>query len=335
MGTDTAASAPRTTVASTALISHPEASVRSRVNYVLARLIAKPIYRVWPLSDTGIRALTLLDGAFGLVPAPATVVQSVTELGSVPIERYVPQRDADDALAGATVLYLHGGGFTFCGAGTHRRVTSRLAQLLAVPVYSVIYRQLPFAGVGTAVHDAYAAYRRLLEICPDPGRVIVAGDSSGAFLAAKICELAATDGIAMPAAYIGYSAHVNLDVDLRDHAVIGRDALMPVSAYTRAKQKWTRGPVDLRGARSLLQIDPAVFPPTFLTVAAKEMFEADILEFAQVLGDGGRDVEAHVWQQQVHAFPVLDGLLPESLQAVGLTAEFLRRVIGARSSTAA
>ncbi|WP_278261574.1 hypothetical protein [Nocardia sp. AG03] len=41
------------------------------------------------------------------------------ELGGVPVERCLPAMAATDRLADATVLYLHGGGFAFCGAGTH------------------------------------------------------------------------------------------------------------------------------------------------------------------------------------------------------------------------
>ncbi|MFZ2530613.1 MAG: alpha/beta hydrolase [Rhodococcus sp. (in: high G+C Gram-positive bacteria)] len=314
---------------------HTDVSPQALVVYWLARLIAKQMYRIWPLSDRGIRTLALLDTMLGLLPPLRSIDHSDMELGSVEVERYLPEATASDRLAGASVLYLHGGGFTFCGIGTHRRIAGRLAQTLSVPVYSVLYRQLPDCGVGSAVHDAYAAYRGLLEICPDPDRVVLAGDSSGAFLAAKICELAAEDGTNTPAAYVGYSAHLNLDVDHRDHDLICNDALMPVSAYRRVKSKWTRGPVVVRGARSMLEVDPAVFPPVFLTAGEGEMFEADIVDFTRILADSGRTVETHVWRRQVHAFPVLDGLLPESGAAIRSTGEFLRKVLAERESGAA
>ncbi|MEU4414790.1 alpha/beta hydrolase [Nocardia salmonicida] len=309
---------------------HTEASVRSRILYVLARIFAKQAYRIWPLGDRGISALALIDTAAGQIPTLAAVEHSRGKLGTVPVERYSSASVAENQLAGARVLYLHGGGFTFCGVGTHRRVTSRMAQALSVPVYSVLYRQLPHGGVGSATHDACAAYRALIETCPDPHKVILAGDSSGGFLAAKICELAAADGLPMPAAYIGYSPQLDLDADERDYDLIRHDALMPVSAYRRAKRQWVRGPVEPRGARSMLQVDPRVFPPTFLAVAGREMFEADVLEFADMLAAGGRTVETHVWHRQVHAFPVLDGLLPESREVMRLTVDFLCRSMAER-----
>lgn len=331
---ETAPAAPPSHTPEPALHQHDEAGLGTRVTYVLARLIAKQGYRIWPLNDPGIRALALLDAAVGRLPRLPGIECTVTELGAVPVEEYRPGTAAQDGLTGATVLYLHGGGFTFCGAGTHRRVASRMAQTLGLPVYSVLYRQLPHGGVGSAVHDAYTAYRALLERCSDPRKVVLAGDSSGGFLAAKTCELAAADGLPAPAALIGYSPHIDLDADRRDHDVIGHDALMPVSAYRRAKRKWTRGPVAPRGARSMLEVDPAVFPPTFLTAARREMFEADILDFTRLLAGAGRTVETHIWRGQVHAFPVLDRLLPESREAMRLTGEFLRNTVyGAESAS--
>ncbi|MBC7302872.1 MAG: alpha/beta hydrolase [Nocardia sp.] len=307
-------------------IVHTEAGLRSRILYVLARTFAKQAYRAWPLGDRGIRALSLIDTAAGRIPTLATVEHSPGTLGTVPVERYSCAAVADNQwAAGASVLYLHGGGFTFCGTGTHRRVTSRMAEALSVPVYSVLYRQLPHGGVGSATHDACTAYRSLVESCPDPHKVILAGDSSGGFLAAKICELAAAEGLPMPAAYIGYSPQLDLDADERDRDSIRHDALMPISAYRRAKRHWARGPVAPRGARSMLRVDPTVFPPAFLSAASGEMFEADIRDFADMLAAAGGIVETHVWHRQVHAFPVLDALLPESREIMRLTVDFLSR----------
>ncbi|MFE3544089.1 alpha/beta hydrolase [Nocardia sp. NPDC059177] len=306
---------------------HTEVSVRAHLVYGLAKVIGKQGYRIWPVTDWGIRALTVLDTVLGAVPSPVSVARSRIELGGVPVDRHVPSAVAADGLAGASVLYLHGGGFTFCGPGTHRAVVASMAGVLEVPVYSVRYRQLPDGGVGSAIHDAYAAYRALLDSCADPAKVIVAGDSSGAFLAGKICEFAAQDGLARPAAFVGYSPHVDLDVDARDHELLRHDALMPVSAYRRVKRLWARGPIPARGARSLLDVDPAAFPATFLVAATREMFEADILDLGERLAAAGRPVETHIWDRQVHAFPVLDAILPENREVLRDTAEFLRHAL--------
>lgn len=298
--------------------------------FVLARIFLKPIYKLWPLTDRGIRALALIEAILERAPRMAGVRRTSTVLGGVIAECSAPMEATSDALPGATVLYLHGGAFMFCGIATHRRLCGRLALTLGVPVYSLHYRQLPDVGAGTSLHDAYAAYRALLELCSDPGNVIVAGDSVGGYLAAKICELAARDQISPPVAFIGYSPLLNLDVDKREPALLRHDAFTPISSFTKVKQKWHRGPVPVPGVRSPIEAPAQVFPPTLLTAAERELFDPDVCEFTARLAASGQLVETHIWRRQVHAFPVLGRLLPEGREVIRLTGAFLRLVLASK-----
>ncbi|MEB3031379.1 alpha/beta hydrolase [[Mycobacterium] nativiensis] len=309
------------------IIEHRTPSPRATVLYWLARIFLKQVYRVWPLGDRGIRALRIIESAFAQLPKPRRVRHSHTVLGGVPAGTCSPPQPAGDALAGAHVLFLHGGAFIFCGTATHLRLCSSLAETLGVPVHSLRYRQLPEAGVGTSVHDAYAAYRALTRIAA-PGKVIVAGDSAGGFLAAKICELADRDGIEPPAAFVGYSPQLSLDADQRDPTLLKHDAYQPLSAVRRAKTKWLRGDIELFGLRTPIDAPVAAFPPAFFTVAERELLEHDILAFTRRLSDAGTPVQTHRWRRGVHAFPVLAGLLPEGREAVRLTGQFLRAMLG-------
>ncbi|MEU6564957.1 alpha/beta hydrolase [Nocardia nova] len=315
-----------TTPVRSPVIAHTSPSPTSVVVYWLARILLKPIYRVWPLGERGMRALRILETAFSWLPYPSGVHHGVADLGGVEVRTYRPRRSDSAALADTHVLFLHGGAFLFCGPATHRHVCSRLAETLGAPVYSVNYRQLPEAGVGTSVFDACAAYRALAEQVG--GRIVVAGDSAGGFLAAKICELAELDGLPRPAAFVGYSPQLSLDADRHDPALLKHDAYQPLSAVRRAKAKWLRGDIDLRGSRTPIDAPVTAFPPTFLTVAEQELLEPDILAFTERLHEGGVPVETHRWRRQVHAFPVLDRLLPESREAMAATGRFLRTVLG-------
>lgn len=294
--------------------------------YWSARLLLKPAYRLWPLGNRGIRVLAVIETLFGWLPRPASVDIEAVDLAGVAAEVSVPRMPAHDQMRGASVLYLHGGAFLFCGPATHRRLCARLAECLGVPVYSVAYRQLPDVGVGTSVEDAYAAYRALLDRVDAPDKLIVAGDSAGGFLAAKICELASVEDLPQPAAFVGYSPQLSLDVDERDPALLRSDAYMPLSAVRRAKLLWDRGPAPLRGTRSPFAMPAAGFPPSFLTAAERELLEPDIRTLTERLDAAGQVVETHVWRRAVHAFPVLDALLEESRESMRLTGKFLRRV---------
>lgn len=317
-----------TTRASDAVTTHRDASPQSRALYWAARATLRQVYRVWPLTDAGIRGLAAVERGFTRLPHPAGVNVDQTTLGGVPAVTIDPEAAGPDATADVAVLYLHGGAFVFCGPSTHRRLCSSLATGLGAPVHSVRYRKLPEVDIGAVVDDVYRAYRALSDQLSEDHRIVVAGDSAGGFLAAKLCELAARDGIRRPAALVGFSPLFDLDGELSDGSWFTRDAYQPASTVRRAQQLWASRPHQLPGCRSMLDCDPAVFPPTLITLAAGELVESAALALTERLHAAGRPVETHRWYTAVHAFPVLDALTPESRRAGEITVEFLRRALG-------
>lgn len=299
-------------------------SPESRFLYWGARATLRHVYRAWPLTESGIRGLAAVERGFARLPQAPGVHVEPGELGGIPVTSMTPTRGNTHAADDLAVLYLHGGAFVFCGPDTHRRLCASLATGLGSPVHAVRYRKLPEVGVGTVVEEAYAAYRALSEQLPAGHRIVVAGDSAGGFLAAKICELAALDGLRRPAAMVGYSPLFDLDGEIRDGRWLHRDAYQPASTVQRAQRLWALDPDRLRGARSMLEVDPAVFPPTLITLAAGELVEQAALALTEHLHSAGESVETHRWHTTVHAFPVLSGLFPESRRARAITIDFVR-----------
>ncbi|MET3861450.1 acetyl esterase/lipase [Dietzia sp. 2505] len=318
---------------STAVITHRDPSPQSRALYWAARATLRQVYRVWPLTDAGIRGLAAVERGFTRLPHPPGVHVDHTTLGGVPAVTIAPQTINPEAagpgaMTDVAVLYLHGGAFVFCGPSTHSRLCGSLATGLGAPVHSVRYRKLPEVDIAAVVDDVYRAYRALSARLPAGHRIVVAGDSAGGFLAAKLCELAARDGVRPPAALVGYSPLFDLDGELRDGSWFTRDAYQPASTLRRAQQFWSSRPYELPGSRSMVDCDPAVFPPTLITLAAGELVETAALALTERLHAAGRTVETHRWYTAVHAFPVLDALTPESRRAGEITVAFLRRVLG-------
>lgn len=300
-------------------------SPTSRVLYWGSRATLRHVYRAWPLTEFGIRGLAAVERGFARLPHPPGVAVEASSLGGVPAVTTTPRSGADGS--DVTVLYLHGGAFVFCGPGTHARLCSSLAVHLDAPVHAVRYRKLPEVDLAALIDEVYSAYRSLAEQLPAGHRIVVAGDSAGGFLAAKICELAALDDVRAPAAMVGYSPLFDLDREVRDGSWFTRDAYQPAATLQRAQALWSRGPAGIRGERSMLEVDPEAFPPTLITLAAGELVEDSAIALTERLHAAGRTVETHRWYTAVHAFPVLDGLAPESRRARELTVEFLRRTL--------
>ncbi len=91
------------------------------------------------------------------------------------------------------LLFFHGGGFTSCGLDTHDVLCRQLAATSGFRVLAISYRLAPEHPAPAQLDDAIAACRWALSNPPELGgnctTIMVAGDSAGAYLAAR-CSLA-------------------------------------------------------------------------------------------------------------------------------------------------
>ncbi len=304
---------------------HDDVSRQARVLSHAVRFTLKPAFSMWPLTDSGINAIGHLDRAVDRLPKPKRVTIEQVELGGVPCEKTTHPRPTTGSLVGATMLYFHGGGFVFCGLATHRSACATMAARSGVPVYSVEYRQIPHGGVGTSIFDAMASYRAVLETADDPSKIIVAGDSAGGYLAMKVAELAVLEGLTPPAAVLGFSPLLNLNLKQHPRKFMKKDAYLPMKQVLALEDRWINGPDAIPGTASPIDVDPSIFPPIFFSTAENEIMRPDVEAMARKLALADRTVETHIWRGQVHAFPVMVGVLPESKAVLDLAVAFARR----------
>ncbi|GED96607.1 putative hydrolase/esterase/lipase [Gordonia crocea] len=268
-----------------------------------AWLFLKPLLTFAPINRFTLGVLKRFERSAERQRPPRGVAIERIVLGGRPTELVMVAgptgSDTDTA-----VLYLHGGAFMSCGPGTHRSITASLAKGLALPVFAVDYRQLPEAGVGASVDDSMRAYRELLG---ERGfsHVVVAGDSAGGFLTAKVAERAAAENLPAPVALGLLSPLLDLDLGARPDRTSRHDAYLPIRQLDVLGPMFDWGPVPLAGARTIADVDPAVFPPTIVITAQQEMVEPDGIELAQALDAAGRRVVLHSYPGQVHAFTVV------------------------------
>lgn len=100
------------------------------------------------------------------------------------------------------LVYYHGGGFFFEGAGYHYQLAKAYALGAMCKVIFVQYRLAPKHPFPIPVEDSYAALRWTFEhaeeLSIDASRVAVGGDSAGGNLAAAVCQMARDRGTNLP-----------------------------------------------------------------------------------------------------------------------------------------
>ncbi|GAB17660.1 putative esterase [Gordonia effusa NBRC 100432] len=306
-------------------VAHRKPSFASYPIWFGARAVLKPLLSKYPLTERGLNRLHLIDKLAQTAPKSKTVMFSTLTLGGRPADLMLPKgpsrRDGDTA-----VLYLHGGAFVVAGRGTHRAVASRLCERAELPVFSLEYRQLPEGGVGTSVHDAFSAYRELIER-RGFRHLVVAGDSAGGFLCGKVIELAAENGLTPPIAFVGIAPLLDLDLASNPDRSSRSDAYLPKEKMAELAPKFDWGPIPFVGTRRITSLDPALFPPTVMITAEDEMIEPDVIELVEKLDAAGVRAELHSYSWQIHAFPVLAFRHREVLDAIEAVASFVADVI--------
>lgn len=129
-------------------------------------------------------------------PAGMTVCDSYVAAGGseTHLRLYRPQGDGQRA----AIVYFHGGGFTMGSVESYDSLAPALAEATGAIVISADYARLPdttLCAMLSQCLDVLAWTRRMAAtIGVDPGRIAVAGDSAGAFLATHVAARARTSG---------------------------------------------------------------------------------------------------------------------------------------------
>lgn len=307
--------------------AHPSDAAR-RINRV-ARVVVRPALRWAPLSDSVLRHVQ----GFDRESRPASDIEARSLLiGGVPGER---MRLLKGTTSDLTILYLHGGGFFAGSVDSYRRLLERFTRRSGGTVYAVDYRQLPGHPLSVSVEDAISSYAGVREFVGADAPVVVAGDSAGGYLTMKVAELAQRRGMVVPTALIGFSPLLSVDPlsDKKGHAlhIPINDAYLPSRRVAQIRKRWLPEGVFIEGFTDPFHAVSRIDVPTQIVAVEDEMLRPEAESFASRLAERGVPVEFHIWRGQVHAFPLLAGIIPDAGRAIDLAVEFAERVVEAGS----
>jgi acetyl esterase len=236
-------------------------------------------------------------------------VEDVLVDGRLPVRRYLPQR-----LRTATVLvWFHGGGWVTGDLNYSDGFCRQLADGIGCEVRSVDYRLAPENPFPAAVKDAI----RALEWTADGGRrIVIAGDSAGANLAAVAA----------------YETRANRDVTLA-----GQLLIYPVLDHDVTRASYQRNVGLVLGAEEMgwffdayapnvAERDSPRFsplrahsqvglPPAVIAVAAYDPLHDEGIAYADALRRARVPVEVMEFGSLVHGFLRLTGPVPAAADA--------------------
>lgn len=227
----------------------------------------------------------------------------------------------------ATVLYFHGGGYTFYAA-VSRHFIAMLAATLGLPIFASDYRLTPEHPHPAQIDDALAAYRFLLARGTDPAHLAVCGDSAGGHLMLMTLVRLREAGLPQPAIGIGLSPWT--DIGRRGASQFGNDAYDLVQGYmTLQFAAWLKGTSGFSDAElSPIHQDLRGLAPLYLQAGGKEILVDMIRDFARTAQSQGARVRLEVWEHMTHEFHAHGQELPESREALDRIGAAIRWATG-------
>ena len=229
--------------------------------------------------------------------------------------RYYEARDAGSA---PLMVYFHGGGFVCCDIDTHDSICSWLAKSSQGRVLSVGYRLAPETPFPGQIEDARAATQWAIENSRRFGadRVMLAGDSAGAYIAATMAiefNAAAPGAIALllllyPLIHVRDSLWA--EEELRNFRFIGRVACLYIAKSLGAEK-----------LPSLLDVDLAALPRTIVAGGGPmDPVRPDVKAFVDALRRAGVSVTERKYPVLMHGglnFTAYSKIATDALQEIG------------------
>jgi acetyl esterase/lipase len=251
--------------------------------------------------------------------------------GAVGVRLYRPEQ----ALSGAGLLWIHGGGLITGNAAINDRECAALARELGIVVVSVEYRLAPKHPFPAALDDCFSAWHwmqsaaRALGI--DPSRIAISGQSAGGGLAASLVLRIRDAGGIPPAAQallcpmLDDRTGARRELDAIDHRVWNNRS-------NRAAWSWYLG--RPAGSSDVSPYAAAArcaslhgLPPAWIGVGDADLFLEEDRRYAQRLIEAGVSCELHMVPMAPHGFEVLAPEAPVTREFFQSYHAFLRKVL--------
>jgi acetyl esterase/lipase len=260
--------------------------------------------------------------AYGIV---GDVSVETVEADGVPAEWTATPGAARDA----AILYLHGGGYVIGSLDSHRHMVAELGRAANCVALALDYRLAPEHPFPAAVDDALAGYRFLLAQGFKPGRIAIAGDSAGGGLVVAAMVAIREAGLAQPGCGWCLSPWIDLEglgASMETKAAI--DPMVQKAGIVDMAALYLAGADPRAPLAAPLYADLRGLPPLLIQVGSAETLLDDAVRLAQGAGAADVRVEAQIWPEMVHVWPLFWPELDAGKRALVEAGGFIRRSVG-------
>jgi acetyl esterase/lipase len=206
---------------------------------------------------------------------------------------------------------------------------AHLAKAVGARALLTDYRRTPAYSHPAPLEDTTAAYRWLLDQGVGAGHIAVAGDSSGGGLSVATMLRARQLGLPTAAAVMLISPWVDMTVSNPTYESNRETEEFFYKEVVAALAGMFLGDTDPRDPlASPLHADLSGLPPTYIQVGGDETMLGESLQLEENARKAGVDVRVDVFPGQLHTFQMAAGHAPESDDAIGRLAAWVRPRLG-------
>lgn len=223
------------------------------------------------------------------------------------------------------LFYIHGGGFIFGSADTHKHMAADIAGQLGINAVLPNYRLAPENPYPSGFEDVVTSYRALLEMGYKAKNIIIGGDSAGGALTFALLAYIKVNNLPMPACSFTFAALTNMAADsdsLKTNA--SSDCVLAANRFDDLRDAYAPGE-DLKAPYlSPVYADFSGATPVLLQASKREMLLDDSKAMHKRLTDQGVDARLSLYNNGFHVFQILRGLVPEADQAILEVVNFIK-----------
>lgn len=301
-----------------------------QVQAILDRVASSPLPPYHTVSPFVARRI-YRDTRAALAAAAQPVSEARLIVGEgVALRAYRPRGIAGDEVLPALV-YFHGGGWTIGDLDTHDPLCRQFANDARCAVFSVEYRLAPEYPFPAAVDDCILATSWIAQnaaaLAVDPRRIAVGGDSAGGNLAAVVAIHARDNaGPALAFQLLIYPA-TDQRCGFPSHQANGEGYLLTRASIDFFRRCYLPRPEDWTDWRAspLLAADLSRLPEALVITAGFDPLRDEGRAFAERLVASGSPATCREYEDMVHGFILLGGVLDTANVAVADACAALRR----------